>query len=169
MVAMMEDPENKHYMVYDLQRANFIRKIEKRIMMDDAVAVNSSGSILTFVEDNEITIRTIRVPNSAVLVNRLRPRFAVAETKMNPAQASNNRQQFKDKIYRELHTYHMFKEDPLVEKQLGISEEQNVQLMVLRYEEAVLAHYKLKANREFMMLQKVLLRDAAKTAAMKDL
>ena len=41
--------------------------------------------------------------------------------------------------------------------------------MVLRYEEAILAHYKLKANREFMMLQKVLLRDAAKTAAMKDL
>ena len=46
----------------------------------------------------------------------------------------------------------MFKEDPLVEKQLGISEEQNVQLMVYRYDEAVHAQYKLKANREFMML-----------------
>ncbi len=92
-------------------------------MADEAAAINDKGTIMVFVEDEKLAIRTIRVPNSAVLVNRLRPRFAVAETKMNPAQASNNRQQFKDKIYRELHTYHMFKEDPLVEKQLGISEE----------------------------------------------
>lgn len=41
--------------------------------------------------------------------------------------------------------------------------------MVLRYEEGVMAPYKLRANRELMMLQKVLLRDAVKTAAMKDL
>ena len=41
--------------------------------------------------------------------------------------------------------------------------------MVLKYEEGVMAPYKLKANRELMMLQKVLLRDAVKTSAMKDL
>ena len=41
--------------------------------------------------------------------------------------------------------------------------------MVLKYEEAALNPYKMKANRELMMLQKVLLRDAVKTAAMKDL
>ena len=97
-------------------------------MMDDAVAVNSSANIMAFAEDEHIRVRTIRIPNSSFLVDRLRPRFAVAETKMNPAQASSNRQQYKDKIYRELHTYHMFKEDPLVEKTLGMTEEQNVQL-----------------------------------------
>ena len=32
-----------------------------------------------------------------------------------------------------------------------------------------MAPYKLKANRELMVLQKVLLRDAVKTSAMKDL
>jgi len=41
--------------------------------------------------------------------------------------------------------------------------------MVLKYEEDVTAPYKLKANRELMMLQKVLLRDAVKTSEMKDL
>lgn len=41
--------------------------------------------------------------------------------------------------------------------------------MVMKYEEGVNAPYKLKANRELMMLQKVLLRDAVKTAQMKDL
>ena len=41
--------------------------------------------------------------------------------------------------------------------------------MVLKYEEAALNPYKMKANRELMMLQKVLLRDAVKTSAMRDL
>lgn len=72
-------------------------------------------------------------------------------------------------MYRELHAYHMFKDNPVADKQLGLSEEQNVQLMVLKYEEGVLNSYKLRANRELMMLQKVLLRDAVKTAHMRDL
>ena len=63
----------------------------------------------------------------------------------------------------------MFKDNPVADKTLGLTEEQNVQLMVLKYEEGVMAPYKLKANRELMMLQKVLLRDAVKTSAMKDL
>ena len=52
---------------------------------------------------------------------------------------------------------------------VGLTEEQNVQLMVLKYEEAALNPYKMKANRELMMLQKVLLRDAAKYPNMRDL
>ena len=69
-----------------------------------------------------------------------------------------------------MHAYHLFKEDAIrAEKMVGLNEEQNVQLMVLKYEEAALTPYKMKANRELMMLQKVLLRDAVKTAAMKDL
>lgn len=42
-------------------------------------------------------------------------------------------------------------------------------LMVLKYDDGVNNKYKLKANRELMMLQKVLLRDAVKTPAMRDL
>ena len=41
--------------------------------------------------------------------------------------------------------------------------------MVLKYEDGVQNKYKLKANRELMMLQKVLLRDAVKTPHMRDL
>lgn len=46
----------------------------------------------------------------------------------------------------------MFKDNPVADKTLGLTEEQNVQLMVLKYEEGVMAPYKLKANRELMML-----------------
>lgn len=37
-----------------------------------------------------------------------------------------------------------------------------MQLLVRKYEEALASPYKLKANREFLMLQKILLRDAQK-------
>ena len=40
--------------------------------------------------------------------------------------------------------------------------EQNTHLLVRKYEEAVAQPYKLKANREFLMLQKILLKDAQK-------
>lgn len=36
-------------------------------------------------------------------------------------------------------------------------------LLVRKYEEAISQSYKLKANREFLMLQKILLRDARKS------
>ena len=127
-----------------------------------------NASLLAFIEDSEIVLRSIRMPSNATLIDNLRPRIAVAESKLNPAQSALNRQNYKDKLYRELHAYHMFKDNPLAQKTLGLTEEQNMQLIVLKYEEGVQSPYKLKANRELMMLQKVLLRDAVKTAHMKD-
>ena len=44
-----------------------------------------------------------------------------------------------------------------------------MQLMVMKYEEAVATPYKLKANREFMMMMKVLLRDAGAQPGARDL
>lgn len=39
------------------------------------------------------------------MVNYLRLRYQAAENKINPAQASENKQIFKDKIYRDLHIF----------------------------------------------------------------
>ena len=49
------------------------------------------------------------------------------------------------------------------------TEEENVQLMVLKYQELALNPYKMRASSELMMLQKTLLRDAVKTLQMNDL
>ena len=131
-------------------------------MHQDPTAVDSLGSTLIFIEDDELIIRSIRMPNNATLMDNLRPRIAVAESKLNPALQAMNRQTYKDKLFRELHAYHMFKENARADKALKLTEQQNIHLMVLKYEEGVNPNnrYKLKANRELMMLQKILLADA---------
>ena len=54
-------------------------------MYHDATAVNNLGSTLIFIEDDELIIRSTRMPNNATLMDNLRPRIAVAESKLNPA------------------------------------------------------------------------------------
>ena len=125
VVFKKEDKNQKHYLIYDNLRNETIRRVSKKTMFDEATAINSQGTLLAFVEENVISVRSIRMPNNATLIDNLRPRIAVAESKLNPAQATLNRQTYKDKLYRELHAYHMFKENPLAEKTLGLTEEQN--------------------------------------------
>jgi len=170
VVFNKQDKGNKFYKVYDNLRGEYIRKITKGSQGDEATSINHTGTQIAFIQNQDIVIRSVRMPNNATLIDNLRPRIAVAESKLNPAEAALNRQTYKDKLYRELHAYHMFKDNPpQAEKTLGLTEEENVHLMVLKYDEGVNNRYKLKANRELMMLQKVLLRDAVKTTAMKDL
>ena len=80
-----EDKQNKFYRIYDNLRNEYIRKVAKKTMFDEAVAINCSGTMLAFVEDTEISVRSIRFPNNATLIDNLRPRIAVAESKLNPA------------------------------------------------------------------------------------
>ena len=123
VVFNKEDAKQKHYRVYDNLRNEYIRKVAKRTMFDEAAAVVNTANVIAFIEDADISIRSIRMPNNATLIDNLRPRIAVAESKLNPAQACLNRQNYKDKLYRELHAYHMFKDNPLAEKTLGLTEE----------------------------------------------
>jgi hypothetical protein len=52
-----------------------------------------------------------------------------------------------------MYIYHLFQREPKsAEKQSGMSQEENMQMMVLKYEEALNEPYKIKANREFLML-----------------
>lgn len=118
-----EDKQNKFYRVYDNLRNEYIRKVAKKTQFDEACTMLNSANILAFIESDEISVRSIRMPNNATLIDNLRPRIAQAESKLNPAQSALNRQNYKDKLYRELHAYHMFKDNPLAEKSLGLTEE----------------------------------------------
>ena len=72
-------------MIYDVKRDNFVRRVSKKTNYDEAVATNSSATLLTYVEGMDLSVRSIRLPNSSVLVNTLRPRYCIADDKLNPA------------------------------------------------------------------------------------
>ena len=72
-------------MIYDNLRNEFIRRIAKKTMFDEAMSINGNGTLIVFIENDEISVRSIRMPNNATLIDNLRPRIAVAESKLNPA------------------------------------------------------------------------------------
>jgi hypothetical protein len=51
------------------------------------------------------------------------------------------------------------------ERERGISEETNIHLMVYKYEEASRRPHLIKFNREFMMMMKVLIKEAVREKA----
>ena len=84
-VFVKEDRADKHYKIFDNLRNQFIRRVAKKTMFDEATSINNLGTLLAFVEDGRISVRSIRMPNNATLVENLRPRIAMAELKLNPA------------------------------------------------------------------------------------
>lgn len=121
------DPAERFITIYDVKRDGFFRRITQREGKSNAFALSSSGRQMIFVENEFIIIRACRIPHSTLLIDQLRPRYCVAEKKLNPAQAAENKQFYKDKMYRDLHTYHMFKVDcAKAEKSSGVTEEINI-------------------------------------------
>ena len=66
-------------MIYDVKRDNFVRRVSKKTNYDEAAATNSSATLLTFVEGMDLSVRSIRLPNSSVLIDTLRPRYVIAD------------------------------------------------------------------------------------------
>ena len=58
---------------------------------DEAFAVDDQCNILVHVERDTLYFDLVKMPNSLELTNILRPRYQIAETKMNPALASEKK------------------------------------------------------------------------------
>lgn len=70
-----EDAEEKHFLIYDVRRNSYIRKVQKNVMSDEAFALDSTGRFLVYTEGGELIVKLIRLPSSQTLVEMLRPRY----------------------------------------------------------------------------------------------
>lgn len=137
VVLNREDLSNKFFQVYDVRKNGYVRRVNKKSSEDETMAVDDMARSLAYADGAEICLQSVKVPNSASLVDMLAPRFQVAESKLNPAQAAEDRQKYKDTLYRDLHNYHLFRIDPIRAAKLsGMTGEQNAHLMVTMYNEA---------------------------------
>jgi len=126
-VLNQEDPENKYIHVYDARRSSFVRMKELKEQAEKAFAIDAGARLLAWIEGENLVVKLIRIPNSAVLADVLRPRFNLAKMKLNPVTSCENRQAYKDKIYNMLHAYHFFKDFPdRAERETGMTEQQNI-------------------------------------------
>jgi hypothetical protein len=162
-VLNCEDPANRFFEIYDTRRGCFVRR-KHDSSIQDTFTVDSKH--LAYTDGENLVVKLIRIPNSAALADVLRPRFHMARLKLSPGTMSVAKAEYKDKVYNMLHAYHYFKDYPdRAQRETGMTEIQNVQMMCWKYDDATDHPFKMKANRELMMLQKVLLRDAYKSGA----
>lgn len=126
---------------------------------DTAFAFN--GTLLARVEGNEVQFKVAVLPEDSTVRDMLSIKYK-SSTEDSYADACDKKQSYRDRIYRDLHVYHMYREDPEMAHKIsnGVTKKQNMQLMCAKYDRAREDPFKLKANREFLFMQKILLREA---------
>jgi len=75
VVLNKKDTTEKHFLIYELLRNDYTRRVQKRSMEDEAFAVDDQCNILVHVEGDTIYFDLIKMPNSLELTNILRPRY----------------------------------------------------------------------------------------------
>ena len=70
-----ETPGDHHFLVYDLLRSDYTRKVGKKSQNDNAFTTDQNGTLLIRVEGDTIYFDMIKMPNSAVLTDILKPRY----------------------------------------------------------------------------------------------
>ena len=129
-------------------------------MDDEAFCVNSTATTVVKAEGDQLEWRSIQMPQNAVFMQELRMRYK-SSTEDNHIDVTDRKATFMGRIQRDLNRYYLFKDDPqLTRQQTGQTQELIMQLLVKKYMEASSDPFKLKANREFLQLQKIVLQNA---------
>lgn len=157
------EPGNKFYQIYDTRRGCHVRKHTNKHQDDEAFCISPDAEWLCRVEDEDIEFKAVSFPDHQSILEQLKMTYK-SGTLDSYGDKCDKKQTFKDRIYRDLHVFHMYeeeKDEAIVHKMSnGVTKKLNMQLMCMKYDRAVEDPFKLKANREFLFMMKILLNRA---------
>jgi hypothetical protein len=152
--------DNEHFFqIYDVVKGHPVRRFTHPYQADNAFHMSPDAQWLCRVEEKDLEFKVAILPQIESVQKVLRMQYK-STSQDNYGNACKGKQKFKDRIYRDLHVYHMYQEESkdIVQKMSnGVTQEQNMQLMCLKYDQAIEDPFKLKANREFLFMQKIIL------------
>ena len=64
VVFKKENPDEKHFLIFDIRRNAYVRKLSKQHMDDEAFAINSSGRVLAKIDGDNLEFTMCRFPNN---------------------------------------------------------------------------------------------------------
>jgi hypothetical protein len=89
---------------------HYVRKYTHSCQDDDAFAISPDAKWLAKIEGDDLQFKAIRVPDESNLREAMQIKYK-STTQDNYGDACDKKQTFKDRIYRDLHIYHMYEEE----------------------------------------------------------
>lgn len=99
--------EDKYFRIFDLQANHWRRKISHINMDDEAFDISHDASWIVRVENHELQFKAVLVPEDPDLLKEMSIKYK-STTEDSYGDACDKKQTFKDRIYRDLHIYHMY-------------------------------------------------------------
>lgn len=87
-----------------------IRKYTHKCQDDFAFALSSGAKWLCRVEDDVLEFKVVAMPDDVSIRDQLKMQYKSTTTD-NYGDLCDRKQTFKDRIYRDLHIYHMYQEE----------------------------------------------------------
>lgn len=116
--------EDKYFRIFDLQQNHWRRKISHVNMENEAFDISHDAKWFVRVEKDMIQFKAVLVPADDDLQKDLWIRYK-SKTEDSYGDMCDKKQTFKDRIYRDLHIYHMYQEDPKIAEKMsnGVTKE----------------------------------------------
>ena len=102
--------KDEHFFkIYDTELGHFCRRFTHKEQADNAFCMSANGQWFCRVEGKDLEFKVAHLPNFEEVHAQLRMQYK-SGTQDNYSNACDKKQSFKDRIYRDLHVYHMYEE-----------------------------------------------------------
>lgn len=97
------------FQIYDIQLGHCVRRFTHEHKHNSAFCLSADAQWMCRVEDKDLEFKVAHLPQDESVSATLRMQYK-SSTQDNYGNACDKKQTFRDRIYRDLHVYHMYEE-----------------------------------------------------------